>query len=637
MPGRIAQTFIDELIGRADIVELIASRVALKKAGHEYKACCPFHDEKTPSFWVSPNKQFYHCFGCGAHGTVIGFLMEYDRLPFPEAIEELAGRLGLEVQYEDASASSSARPDARESAAQADAARALYELMARVAEHFRAQLASSERARSYAQQRGLSQEIIERFGIGYASDSWNELLRRFGANERAQRDLAAAGLIVEHERDGPAQGARDAPYQPHYYDRFRDRLMFPIRDTRGRVIAFGGRVMGSGEPKYLNSPETVLFHKGKELYGLYESRLARTKLSRLLIVEGYMDTVRLHQHGLPYAVATLGTATTPEHVRSALRLVSEIVFCFDGDRAGRAAAWRALQNVLPEVRAGREVRFLFLPDGEDPDSLVGREGGASFEARLSSSVPLSEYLIAELSAQTDIAHADGKARFIALAGPLLEKLPTGVYRELLLERMAQVLQLSASRLQQWLMGREPPAVAASVSARWAPGAARLPGRPDSGRTSAAGGRGSLVTQAITLLLHFPAAASEVKAPQRTALQRLEQPAAAVLSELLVQQIAQPAASMAQTLERWRERPEYRRLCELATAAPLVQDASAAARELCEAIQRLIDGELRRRLETLIGKARDQGLSEAEKAELQSLTVDQRRGMAAPAAGTPPPG
>src|SRR6185437_1418900 len=398
MPGRIAQTFIDELLARADIIELIGNRVPLKKAGHEYKACCPFHDEKTPSFWVSPVKQFYHCFGCGAHGTVITFLMEFDRLPFPEAIEELAGRLGLSVQFEDDGMGCAARSGAsgQASAAQADSTRALYELMARVAEHFRGQLARSERARAYAAQRGLSAEIIERFAIGYAPDSWNELLRRIGGDERAQRELAAAGLVIERERDASEAAGRDGASR--YYDRFRDRLMFPIRDTRGRVIAFGGRVMGPGEPKYLNSPETSLFHKGKELYGFYETRLARQSLTRLLVVEGYMDTVRLHQHGIAYAVATLGTATTPDHVRRAFRHVSELVFSFDGDRAGRAAAWRALQNVLPEVRAGREVRFLFLPDSEDPDSLVGREGGERFEARLAAAVPLSEYLIEQLAA-----------------------------------------------------------------------------------------------------------------------------------------------------------------------------------------------------------------------------------------------
>jgi DNA primase len=354
-----------------------------------------------------------------------------------------------------------------------------------------------------------------------------------------------------------------------------------------------------------------------------------------------MDTVRLHQHGIAYAVATLGTATTPEHVRRAFRHVSELVFCFDGDRAGRAAAWRALQNVLPEVRAGREVRFLFLPDGEDPDSLVGREGGECFEARLAAAVPLSEYLIEQLSGQTDIAHADGKARFIALAQPLLEKLEAGVYRELLLERIAAALQVPAPRLQQWLAGAPVtathagtrPASDATAAARRnaANGGARLARRRGPGA-----GRGNLMTQAVSLLLHFPQAATSVPVAQRQALERFDQPAGTVLRELLAQQAAQPAASMAQTLERWRERPEYHRLCELAAATPLVLDAAAAARELCEAIQRLLDGELRRRLESLIEKARAQGLDAQEKLELQSLTMDQRAGaLPPPRAPTPP--
>jgi len=638
MPGRIARSFIQELLARADIVELLASRVPLQQAGHELKACCPFHDEKTPSFWVSPVKQFYHCFGCGTHGTAIDFLMEFDRLPFPEAVEELAGRLGLPLQY-DAEGPRAAAQGPGAGDAQADDSRALYELMARVAEFFRAQLARSERARAYAAQRGLSAEIIERFAIGYAPDSWNELLRRLGADERAQRELAAAGLIIEREREAAEPAGREGGTR--YYDRFRDRLMFPIRDTRGRVIGFGGRVMGPGEPKYLNSPETALFHKGRELYGFYETRLARKSLTRLLIVEGYMDTVRLHQHGIAYAVATLGTATTVEHVRRAFRFVSELVFCFDGDRAGRAAAWRALQNVLPEVRAGREVRFLFLPDGEDPDSLVGREGGERFEARLTAAVPLSEYLIEQLSGQTDIAHADGKARFIALARPLLEKLEGGVYRELLLERIAEALQVPAPRLQQWLAGA--PVTAAGRSAAGSregggPAAAQgAGGAPTRSRRRASGaGRGNLVTQAVTLLLHFPQAAASVPADQQAALGRVDQPGGAVLRELLAQQATQPGPSLAQTLERWRERAEYRRLCELAAVTPLVPDAAAAARELCEALQRLIDGEQRLRLGRLIEKARAQGLDAQEKLELQSLTVDQRTGAPSPVRAPPAP-
>jgi len=630
MAGRIPQAFIDDLIARADIVEIISARVPLKRAGREYKACCPFHDEKTPSFWVSPDKQFYHCFGCGVHGTALGFLMEYDRLPFPEAVEDLATRLGLTVPHETAgtaaaTAGGGALAGAGAGAAAADEAAPLYPLLARIAQFYGSQLQRNARASSYAAQRGLAPETIERFGIGYANDSWNEVLRRFGASEREQSALLAAGLIIERERSdgvsggaaGSGSGGSGGGGGDRYYDRFRDRLMFPIRDTRGRVIAFGGRVIGAGEPKYLNSPETVLFHKGKELYGLYETRLARRPLKRLLVVEGYMDVVRLHQAGVIDAVATLGTATTPEHLRRAFRLVSEVVFCFDGDRAGRAAAWRALQQALPEARAGRELRFLFLPDGEDPDSLVGREGGEAFAARLDSALPLSEYLVAQLGEQADVSHADGKAHFVALVRPLLEKIAAGVYRELLLDRVAAAIGLPAERLQQWLIGPQTPGPNAAVAR---PGAAARGARSP----VRAVGRGSLTTQAITLLLHFPAAVSAVSEQQLRQLTQMSQPGVAVLVALLEQLGANPAATMAQTLERWRDRPEYRRLCELGAGEPLVPDQAAARQELSQAVARLLDSELRRRLEVLIEKARAQTLDDAEKMELQALTVAQTR-------------
>jgi DNA primase len=622
MAGRIPQAFIDDLIARADIVEIIGSRVPLKRAGREYKACCPFHDEKTPSFWVSPDKQFYHCFGCGVHGTALGFLMEFDRLPFPEAVEDLAGRLGLTVPHEAGGAPGSSIGGGTGGSAGAGAGETtpLYELLAKVADFYCSALQRSERAGSYAAQRGLTAETLERFRIGYAGDSWNDVLRRFGASEREQAALHSSGLVIERERPGGAGSGSvgsSGSGGERYYDRFRDRLMFPIRDTRGRVIGFGGRVLGSGEPKYLNSPETALFHKGKELYGLYETRLARRALRRLLVVEGYMDVVRLHQAGVTDAVATLGTATTPEHLRRAFRLVSEVVFCFDGDRAGRAAAWRALQQALPEAREGRELRFLFLPDGEDPDSLVGREGGEQFAARLETALPLSEYLVAQLGEQADVSHADGKAHFVALARPLLEKIAPGVYRELVLDRVAAAIGLPVERLQQWLaapesQGTGPPRAAPATAGR----SARAPLRPV--------GRGSLVTQAITLLLHFPAAASAVSEQQRGELARMDQPGVAVLIALLEQLQASPAASMALTLERWRERPEYRRLCELASSAPLVPDQAAASQELRQAVARLLDSELRRRLEVLIEKARGQPLDESEKLELQALTVAQTR-------------
>jgi DNA primase len=624
MAGRIPQAFIDELIARADIVEIISSRVPLKRAGREYKACCPFHDEKTPSFWVSPDKQFYHCFGCGVHGTALGFLMEYDRLPFPEAVEDLAGRLGLTVPHEAAGTGTAIAGGGASAAATAaaDEAAPLYPLLARIAQFYGSQLQRNERASGYAAQRGLAADTIERFGIGYANDAWNEVLRRFGASERERSALLAAGLIIERERsDGGGGGTGGGTGGDRYYDRFRDRLMFPIRDTRGRVIAFGGRVIGDGEPKYLNSPETVLFHKGKELYGLYETRLARRPLKRLLVVEGYMDVVRLHQAGVTDAVATLGTATTVEHLRRAFRLVSEVVFCFDGDRAGRAAAWRALQQALPEARAGRELRFLFLPEGEDPDSLVGREGGEQFTARLDRALPLSEYLVAQLGEQADVSHADGKAHFVALVKPLLEKIAPGVYRELLLDRVAAAIGHPAERLQQWLAGAELPA-AGAVRGGQAP--VRSSARASVRAPVRTVGRGSLVTQAITLLLHFPTAASAVSEQQLRQLTQMKQDGVAVLVALLEQLGANPAATMAQTLERWRDKREYRRLCELGAGEPLVPDLPGARQELSQAVARLLDSELRRRLEVLIEKARGQALDDAEKLELQALTVAQTR-------------
>ncbi len=429
MPGRIPQAFIDDLIARTDIVELIGGRVQLKKAGREWKSCCPFHNEKTPSFWVSPDKQFYHCFGCGAHGTALGFLMEHDKLPFPDAVEELASRLGLEVPREDDGRVARARPGD-----------GLHELLAQVTQFYRDSLRESERAKKYLADRGITAESCVKFAVGYAPDAWDSVLKRFGGNAERERALLEAGLVVERSGQG----------ESGYYDRFRDRVMFPIRDARGRPIAFGGRILDKGEPKYLNSPETPLFHKGRELYGLYEARQALRKVERLLVVEGYVDVVRLAQSGIAYSVATLGTATTPEHLNRLFRVTSELVFCFDGDNAGRNAAWRALENALEHARDGRQLRFLFLPEGHDPDTLVGEEGAEAFEARIADAQPISEFLVAQLVSRTDLGSVDGRARLAELARPLLARVPAGVYHELLMERLAQEVRMPAGRLADLL-------------------------------------------------------------------------------------------------------------------------------------------------------------------------------------------
>jgi DNA primase len=591
--GRIPQHFIDELIARADIVEVIGLRVQLKKAGREYKACCPFHSEKTPSFWVSPDKQFYHCFGCGKHGTVLGFLMDHDHMAFPEAVEELATRLGLEVPHEGGSDNAPRRAD-----------EPLYDVMKDVAHFYAEALAHEPRARDYITRRALTPETLERFQIGYAPNSWNEVLRRFGATDAARKALLDGGLIVERERGQMRDGER-------HYDRFRDRLMFPIRDGRGRVIAFGGRIIDQGEPKYLNSPETVLFHKGRELYGLYETRRARTNLTRLLIVEGYMDVVRLHQAGVDYAVATLGTATTAEHFRRLFRLVPAVVFAFDGDRAGRAAAWRALQQALPEAREGREIRFLFLPEGHDPDTLVGEEGREAFEARLGGALPLSEYLVRELSQHSDLTHADGRAAFAEAARPLFLKVPQGVYRELLLERLAEVIGLGPQRLAElWAPG------AAPGSAAQAP----VPLRRSPARTAVGAGRGSLVRQAIVRLLHHPQIASEVSALERAGLEASEEPGVALLRDLLDELRARPAQIPAQVVQRWADREGGEALQKLLEREEVFTDAPGAAGELRGALVKLAEQAAGRRLEALEAKSRGATLSASELEEFQQLIV-----------------
>ena len=588
-------------------MELIGSRVQLKKAGREYKACCPFHNEKTASFWVSPEKQFYHCFGCGAHGTALRFLMEHDHMAFPEAVEELASRLGLEVPHEGGGSPAVSRDSEK-----------LYELMSKVARFYVETLARETRAREYLTRRGLTSETVTQFGIGYAPDSWNAVLKRFGTGEVERKALADLGLIIERDANRGQTGA--AREGDRHYDRFRDRIMFPIRDVRGRVIAFGGRIIDRGEPKYLNSPETVLFHKGRELYALYETRHSRTNLDRLLVVEGYMDAVRLHQSGIPYAVATLGTATTPEHLHRIFRLVREVVFAFDGDRAGRAAAWRALQNALPEAREGREIRFLFLPEGHDPDTLVGAEGREAFEQRLESTLPLSEYLVKELSEQTDLTHADGRARFAEGARPLVAKVPEGVYRELLTARVAEVVRLAPERLQALWAGTGSAAThgagAMSAGAGGAAGGAASSAGAERPRSRMSGGRGSLVRQAIARLVRFPSIAPLMTDADCAELHACEEPGIELLRELLDDLRVRPLSLPAQVLERWADRSGGEHLARLLEREEGLGDAQAAALELRAALVKLAELTVERRLEALEARIRSAGLA--------GLTVEERK-------------
>jgi len=401
--ARIPDAFIDDLLARTDIVEVVGARVPLKRQGKEYAARCPFHDERSASFTVSPSKQFYHCFGCGAHGTAISFLMNYDRLEFLDAVDELAKRVGMEIPRD--TQQRNANPETRD----------LYGAMEAASTFFRSQLAGSDKARAYVERRGIATEIVERYAIGYAPDGFSALRDALGTDPRRMQLLERGGLFSKNDKG-------------HVYDKFRDRLMFPIHDRRGRTIAFGGRVIDPEDsPKYLNSPETALFHKGRELYGLWQARQANAKLERLIVVEGYMDVVALAQYGVSQAVATLGTATTPDHAELLFRNAPDAYFCFDGDRAGRSAAWKALESVLPRMKDGRQAFFLFLPDGEDPDSLVRKEGVDGFDARLRDATPLSEFFYASLSGDVNLTSLDGKARLAERCKPLLAQIPDGAF------------------------------------------------------------------------------------------------------------------------------------------------------------------------------------------------------------------
>ncbi|WP_339883529.1 DNA primase [Vreelandella maris] len=435
MAGQIPQRFIDDLLGRVDVVEVVGERVQLKKAGRNYSGLCPFHQEKTPSFTVSADKQFYHCFGCGANGNALRFLMEYDKLPFPEAVEQLAGRLGIEVPREGAD-----DPRAQQREKKRKEGVNLLELAASFYRE-RLKMQEGQPAQRYLAGRGLSDEVIKTYGIGYAPAGWEALKQHLSERGIGEPVQVEYGLLIHREDTGRT------------YDRFRDRVMFPIRDLRGRTIAFGGRVMGDDQPKYLNSPETPVFHKGRELYGLYEARQASSKLEQLVMVEGYMDVVALAQYGIHNAVATLGTATTEDHLTRLFRLVSRVVFCFDGDRAGRQAASRALETALPQMIDGREARFLFLPEGDDPDTLVRREGTQAFQDRVTCAMPLSEFLFEQAAQGRDLNTVEGRERFASQVLEALNKVPDGMLKSLLLESLAQRSGLAQEQLKVLLEKR----------------------------------------------------------------------------------------------------------------------------------------------------------------------------------------
>ena len=582
MKGSIPRSFIDDLVARTDIVELINSRVKLKKAGRDYQACCPFHHEKSPSFTVSQSKQFYHCFGCGAHGNAISFLMEYDKLEFPEAIEELAALHGLEVPRENV-VNRDGKPQASYKTR-----RNLYELLDLVAKFYQQQLTQDSASQAYLQQRGLSQEIIDRFEIGFSPNAMDAVLRRFGNNPEEVQRLLDTGMLSKNDRG-------------NVYDRFRNRVMFPIRDKRGRVIAFGGRVLGDEKPKYLNSPESATYHKGNELYGLYQALQQNENPEFLFVVEGYMDVVALAQFGVNNTVASLGTATTGEQIQLMFRATEQVICCYDGDRAGRDAAWRALENALPYLHDGRQLKFIFLPDGEDPDTFIRSQGKEGFERYLEKAQTLSEFLFDSLLAQVDLSTKEGASKLASLAIPLIKRIPGEMLRLYLRNMLGQKLGiLDPTQLEAMLPQKAVEKVEVSHNM---PKIEKTPMR-----------------LLIALLLQHPQLVKHIP-EDLSFLQSLQEKGFDLFMELVHICHDNIGISMGGLLEYLRDSPNYRHLELLANWDHLVAPENIEntfIETLDFFYKKLVD----RQIEILLAKDRTTGLNEQEKQELVLLLSER---------------
>ena len=579
MAGLIPRSFIDDLLARLDIVDIIDARVKLKKKGKNYSACCPFHNEKTPSFNVSQDKQFYHCFGCGVHGNAIDFMMEYERLDFVEAIEELANTLGLDVPKEQrAGTSFSSKPQAN-----SEQKRNLYDLMASISHYYRDQLKQNKVAIDYLKERGLSGPIVQKFGIGYIADEWDSIRKNFGQTPQLQDMLVSGGMLIEKDK-----GNR--------YDRFRGRIMFPIHDRRGRVIGFGGRVLGEGTPKYLNSPETPIFHKGKELYGLYEVMQAHREPANILVVEGYMDVVALAQYGIDYSVASLGTSTTGDHIKLLFRQTNTVVCCYDGDRAGKEAAWRALENALQFLKTGNTLKFLFLPDGEDPDSFIRQHGKEAFERKIAESMPLSRYLFDNLIDihQLNLGSNEGKSALRAHASAMIEKIPDPFFQELLDKLLDERTGFDNNL-------RKPRKKSVEVATRPHTALKRTPMR-----------------EVIALLIQNPSYAEMV--PNLSSVADLPVPGLSLFLEVLEYCHKRPNISSGQLLECWRDTRHEALLSRLAGWNIPVEDDNEQDIFL-DSLDKILSQCVEKQIEDLQAKERSIGLSTEERRELLALMLD----------------
>lgn len=644
MAGLIPQSFIDDLLNRTDIVDVVSSRVQLKKAGKNHVACCPFHKEKTPSFSVSPDKQFYYCFGCGAGGNALGFIMDHDNLDFPQAVEELAKAAGMEVPREQGNRGNKPRQPTDSP---------LYPLLEAAAQYYRQALKSHparKAAVEYLKGRGLSGEIARDFGLGFAPPGWDNLYKHLSSDSLQQKVMIDAGLLIENTETGKR------------YDRFRDRVMFPIRDTRGRVIAFGGRVLGDDKPKYLNSPETPVFHKGQELYGLFEARKHNRNLDEIIVVEGYMDVIALAQQGLRNAVATLGTATSEEHLKRLFRVVPSVLFCFDGDQAGRNAAWRALEATLSSLQDGRRARFLFLPEGEDPDTLVRAEGTDAFKARINQHAqPLADYFFEQLTQEADPRSLEGKAHLVTLAAPLIEKVPGANLRTLMRQRLSEITGLSGDAMSQMAQSAPAPSQPShdpfadyggmpdygdyqpaggyeglhDEAPQWPPqkqGGAGRQGQKKWDNNKQWGNKGGRkdfeprqprtpvtveqpMQTALRTLLHHPELAEKVDNASQFADEDNFQ--AQLLVALIEARQKNPGLRSLQLIARWHGTEQGRLLRALAEKEWLIE-AGNLEQQFFDTITRLSARQRERLLDRLISKEKQSGLTAEEKSQLLGL-------------------
>ena len=580
MSGLIPQHFIDDLIARADIVDVLSKRIDLKKAGKEFKAVCPFHNDKNPSLTISPLKGFYHCFSCGAHGTALGFLMEYENLNFVEAVESLASELGVEVPYENNVNPIKKNDD-------------LFLLMNTIQKKFQNNLKNNAKAIQYLKKRGIDGKTAKKYKIGYAEKGWSNILDNFGSSDSDIKSLLKLGLIIKKENN------------KGYYDRFRDRIIFPIRDNRGRFIGFGGRIFEGDQPKYLNSPETPIFHKGRELYGLYECQKSMRVIEKVIVVEGYMDVIGLSQNGVEYSVASMGTATTDDHFTRLFRLSDTICFCFDGDQAGYLAAWRALENSLSHLKDGRQIKFVFLPDGEDPDSYIRKNSTGNFEKLLNNGTDLSDFMIQRTSEDIDLKSVDGKARLAERIKPLINRMPRGIFKELIIEKLSALVGLSAKKLEQSI-SEDKITNKRKSSFNYAPRRKNINTKKDSP---------SVIKKSISLILNYPEAVKEIS---NIEFVNYKKPGIKILIKLLKNISDEPDMNTAALIERWREDDEGKYLSKLAINLFPKNEEFNAEEELNNCLAQITKNFYNERINSLIKKQADNQLTSDEKVELKEI-------------------